>query len=143
MNKLSYSNFDISNGDIAFASTNGYGKPSGELEIRKQFSFPLKELKTFINNVVSVDSEDTVIQLVIDANGNLKYRTDPSANLQDISVSGSIPSGGTSGQILQKNSSTDFDASWTSPQKMVVLTKTAYEALGTKDSTTLYFAYEE
>ena len=83
MNKLSYGSFDASNTDIAFASTSGYTNPTSELETRKQLSYPLKELKTFINNTVSVDESDNAIQLVVD-NGDLKYRTEPNGALIDL-----------------------------------------------------------
>ena len=76
MNKFNYGSFDTDNTDIAFSSTNGYSDPSSELDTRKQLSYPLKELKTFINNTVPVDSTDNVIQLVLDG-GILKYRTAP------------------------------------------------------------------
>ena len=76
MNKFNYGSFDTDNTDIAFSSTNGYSDPSSELDTRKQLSYPLKELKTFINNTVPVDSGDNVIQLVLDG-GILKYRTAP------------------------------------------------------------------
>lgn len=87
MNKLNYGTFDISNGDIAFASTNGYSNPSSELETRKQLSYPLKEVKTFVNNTVSVDSEDNAIQLVLTENG-LSYRTEPGGSLTPIGGGG-------------------------------------------------------
>ena len=83
MNKLNYGSFDISNGDIAFASSNGYDEPQSELERRKQLSYPLKEIKTYINNTVSVDSSDNAIQLVL-SDGELKYRTEPNGELQSI-----------------------------------------------------------
>jgi len=83
MNKLSYGSFDASNTDIAFASNSGYTNPTSELETRKQLSYPLKELKTFINNTVSVDESDNAIQLVVD-NGDLKYRTEPNGALIDL-----------------------------------------------------------
>ena len=87
MNKFNYGTFDISNGDIAFASTNGYSNPSSELETRKQLSYPLKEVKTFVNNTVSVDSEDNAIQLVLTENG-LSYRTEPGGSLTPIGGGG-------------------------------------------------------
>lgn len=85
MNKLNYGTFDISNGDIAFTSTNGYSNPSSELETRKQLSYPLKEVKTFVNNTVSVDSDDNAVQIVLD-NGRVKYRSEAGGNLSTVTV---------------------------------------------------------
>lgn len=81
MNKLSYGNFDSSNDDIAFSSVNGYNTPANEVAVRKQLSYPLKELKTFLNNTAPiVEGTETVIQLVASANG-MKYRTQPNGAL--------------------------------------------------------------
>ena len=111
MDKLSYGTFDISNGDIAFASSNGYSEPSSELERRKQLSYPLKEVKTFVNNTVSVKGSDAV-QLVVTDDNTLQYRTDPNGTLTDIESGSSLPTGGTAGQVLKKKSSTDYDVEW-------------------------------
>lgn len=83
MSKLSYGSFDSSNTDIAFASTSGYTNPTSELETRKQLSYPLKEIKTFVNNTVSVDGNGNPVQLVVD-DGELKYRTEPEGDLTDL-----------------------------------------------------------
>ena len=75
MNKLSYGNFDSDNDDIAFIASNGYDTPASEIAVRKQLSYPLKEVKDFINNTVSEDSSRNAIQMVVD-NGRVKYRTE-------------------------------------------------------------------
>lgn len=111
MDKLNYGSFDISNGDIAFASTNGYDEPQSELERRKQLSYPLKEIKTFINDSIPVRG-DEVVQLVVSNENKLQYRTESSGTLVDIEAESGLPTGGTSGQILMKNSSADYDAEW-------------------------------
>lgn len=112
MNKLNYGTFDISNGDIAFASTNGYSNPSSELETRKQLSYPLKEVKTFVNNTVAVNSDDEAVQFVLDSNNKLQYRTEPSGTLVDVETGSEFPTGGAEGQLLTKNSATDGDVKW-------------------------------
>ena len=85
MNKLSYGNFDVSNGDIAFSTTNGYNEPSSEIERRKQLSYPLKEVKTFINNTVAVleSDETTAVQLAV-SSSSIKYRTQSGGALTKI-----------------------------------------------------------
>jgi len=109
MNKLNYGSFDSDNTDIAFSATNGYSDPSSELDTRKQLSYPLKEIKTFVNNTVSVDSDDNAVQLVVTSEG-LKYKSAPTDT--PTSVPSGLPSGGTTNQVLQKNSNTDFDFRW-------------------------------
>ena len=111
MNKLSYGSYSSDITDIAFSSTNGYTDPSSELETRKQLSTPLKEIKDFVNNTVPVDSNDNAVQLVVTEENKLQYKTDPGSTPVDIEASG-VPEGGTAGQMIVKNSSTDFDASW-------------------------------
>ncbi len=142
MNKLNYGSYDPSITDIAFSSANGYTDPSSELDLRRQLSMPLKEVKEFVNKTVSTDADDKPIQLVLSEENKLQYRTEPEGELVDVQSNG-VPSGGTEGQFLKKNSATDYDVVWGSLPKMVVLTKTAYDALATKDSTTLYFVYED
>ena len=85
MNKFDYGNFDSTNADIAFASTSGYTDPASELETRKQLSYPLKELKTYINNTVTEDSLGNAVQLVV-ASGRLKYRTSAGGATTDLVV---------------------------------------------------------
>ena len=109
MNKLDYGTFDPTNADIAFASTNGYTDPANELETRKQLSYPLKELKTFINNTVTEDSLGNAVQLVA-TSSSLKYRTTAGGALTDIALG--VPSGGTTGQVLKKSSNTNYDTEW-------------------------------
>ena len=139
MNKLNYGTFDISNGDIAFASTNGYSNPSSELETRKQLSYPLKEVKTFVNNTVTVNSSDEAVQLVLDSNNKLQYRTEPSGTLVDVQVGSKFPAGGTVGQLLTKNTATDDDVKW----GITIHSGTAepYATLGNNGD--IYILYEE
>lgn len=85
MNKLDYGTYDPTNADIAFASTNGYTDPASELETRKQLSYPLKELKTYINNTVTEDSLGNAVQLVA-TSSSLKYRSTAGGALTDINL---------------------------------------------------------
>lgn len=117
MEKLNYGNYNSSISDIAFSATNGYSDPASELETRKQLSYPLKEVKDFVNNTVSVDSNDDAVQLVVSSENTLKYRSSVGGALTDITVAGL--------------------------QKMSVLTQAQYDALDPKDATTLYFVYTE
>ena len=87
MNKLSYGNYDPSNADIAFSATNQYSSPASELETRKQLSYPLKEVKTFVNNTVSVDTDDNAVQLVV-SNSTIGYRSTPGGAAQNINTVG-------------------------------------------------------
>ena len=93
MNKLNYGSFDITNSDIAFSSTSGYDEPQSELERRKQLSYPLKEVKTFVNNTVPVKG-DNPVQLVVSNSNVLQYREEPTGILIDLKVgeSGVVPS---------------------------------------------------
>ena len=88
MDKFSYGNYDPSITDLTFDSTKGYVEPSGEAETRKQFSYPLKELKDFINNIVAVNSDDDVIQLTVDSQGLIKYRLSSEDPWQNTASSG-------------------------------------------------------
>lgn len=74
MNKLNYGNFDSTSADIAFSSANGYNDPASELETRKQLSYPLKEVKDYINNTTPTDAGDNPVQLVVTSN-SIGYRT--------------------------------------------------------------------
>ena len=132
MNKLNYGTFDISNGDIAFASTNGYSNPSSELETRKQLSYPLKEVKTFVNNTVAVNSDDEAVQFVLDENNKLQYRTEPSGTLVDVQAGSSFPTGGTEGQLLTKNSATDGDVRWGDSVPFLTVAPTQANTVGVK-----------
>lgn len=139
MNKLNYGTFDISNGDIAFASTNGYSNPSSELETRKQLSYPLKEVKTFVNNTVSVNSNDEAVQFVLDENNKLQYRTEPSGTLVDVETGSKLPTGGTAGQLLTKNSATDGDVKW----GITIYSGTTEPSSSLGSNGDIYIIYEE
>lgn len=134
MNKLSYGNYDSSITDIAFSATNQYSSPSSELEIRKQLSYPLKEVKTFVNNMVSVDTDDNAVQLVVSSD-TIGYRTTPGGAVQDIDLTGGVE--------LELSSKTLNVSDGTNHFNFKVLTEAQYNALGTKDQNTLYFIYEE
>ena len=88
MEKFNYGNFDSSITDIVFDATKGYVEPSGEQEVRKELSYPFKELKDFVNNTVSTDADDKPIQFVVDEQGAIKYRTEPDGDLQNTASSG-------------------------------------------------------
>ena len=86
----------------------------------------------------------------------------PFKELKDYINSTAIPNGGSAGQVLKKNSATDYDYSWedvsdistamstneidftdgTNTLKFRVLTASEYSGLATKDANTLYFIKE-
>ena len=112
MEKLSYKPYSSSISDVVFLETNNYYDPSSPMDTRKQLSYPLKEVKDFVNNTVSVDSSDNAVQLVV-ANDTLKYRSEPDGALVNVPItSHDLPSGGSSGQVLKKNSGTNYDVGW-------------------------------
>lgn len=129
MNKLSYGNFDISNGDIAFSATNGYVEPSSELERRKQLSYPLKEVKTFVNNTVAVleSDETSAVQLAVSAN-SIKYRTQVNGDLTEITTD-PLPSGGTTGNLLRKTSDSE---EWSDSLPILTTAPTGNNSSGVK-----------
>ena len=89
MEKFSYGNYDNTSTDITFDATKGYVEPSGESETRKQFSYPLHELKEFINDTATVnEDDDKVLQLQVDNQGLIKWRDDPEGDWQNTASSG-------------------------------------------------------
>lgn len=111
--------------DIVFSESKNYVEPTGETETRKQLSYPLGEIRDYLNETT-------------------------------------VPSGGSTGQVLKKASGTDFDMVWqnvsdvtasmssgevdftngTYTLKFRVLTASQYSSI-TKDPNTLYFIKEE
>ena len=117
MNKFAYGSFDSNNTDIAFAYSSGYGDPSSEIETRKQLSYPLKEVKTYLNNTIPTDSSDNPVQLVVSSSG-LKYRTEPNGALSNVasgvSFSDIYPIGSIYMSVNNTNPSTLFTGTtWT------------------------------
>lgn len=82
MDKFNFRNFDPTNADIAFSASNGYTEPNSELARRQQLSYPLKEVKTYLNNVTPTDDENNPVQLVVSEN-KLQYRSEPDGELTD------------------------------------------------------------
>ena len=135
MNKLSYGNYNSSISDFAFDETNGYNDPTSPTETRKQLSFPLKEVKDFVNNTVTEDSNGDAVQLLVTEDNTLQYRTAPDATPVDIS---GVPSGGTSGQVFKKDSNND--AVW--GDNVVNVLTTAPTANNTDGTKLVYLASE-
>lgn len=90
MEKLIYGSYDptIFEGDepepLVFDENKGYVNASGESENRKQLSMPLTEVKNFVNKTVSVNSSNQAIQLVLDSNNRLKFRTTEGGTLNNV-----------------------------------------------------------
>lgn len=76
MEKFSYGNYDSTVTDIAYDSTKGYVEPSGEQEVRKELSYPLKELKDYINQVIPVDADGDTILLRLTEDLLFQYSLD-------------------------------------------------------------------
>lgn len=116
MDKFSFGAYDSTNTDVVFNDPS-YVDPASESETRKQFSYPLHEIKDYLRNTCNITSSDDVIQLKLDFLSNgLKYTTDGST-WNDITFYGQtgrgVPSGGTTGQYLKKKSAYDYDTEWT------------------------------
>lgn len=76
MDKLTYGSYSSDITDVVFDSTKGYSEPNGEQEVRKQLSFPFKEVKDYINSIANTDSDGTTILLRISADNLIQYSLD-------------------------------------------------------------------
>jgi len=119
MDKFSYGSFDSTNTDAVFTDIS-YTDPISETITRKQLSYPLKELKDYINKTVSVDSQDNALQLKLDYENSALYYSTDGSNFNPVDFYGQqgqpgqgVASGGTEGQVLVKASDTDYDTEWT------------------------------
>lgn len=74
MKKFEFGNYDPTVEADVFKPDKGYVESDGETSTRKQFSYPLKELKDFINDTVSLNVEDDPIQLRLNEQNVLQYR---------------------------------------------------------------------
>lgn len=136
MNKLTYGPYS-NNADTPFLQEKGYVDPASGEQTRRQLGQPLREIKEFLDDTMPVDSNNKVAQLYVSAN-DLKYRTTSGGAWTDINLG--IPSGGTTGQILQKNSSTNYDTEW-ADRTLDVLT-TAPASANTDGVKVVYLASE-
>lgn len=110
MNKLTYGNYDSSITDIAFDSNKGYVEPAGESEVRKQLSTPLKEIKDFVNNSVSVKTaSDDVVQLGVTSQRTLQFRDTEDGSWKDLASSGHIIFVNTDGEAVQMPTRTQLE----------------------------------
>lgn len=129
MDHLDYGQFDSTNADIAFSAENLYTDPPSEEMTRKQLSYPLKEIKTFLHDAMPIDQNDKVVQLAVTGQNQLKYRTTAGSSSWT-TVSGGIPSGGAKYQTIVKNSSANYDVAWGMPSYvgMVIMNTFSTEA---------------
>ena len=109
MDHLDYKTFNPDNNDIAFSENNNYTDPASETETRKQLSYPLYEIKTFLGNAMPIKSS-SVVQLGVTDQDRIQYRA--TANGAWTETARDIPSGGSSGQVLKKSSSSDYAVAW-------------------------------
>ena len=110
MDKLDYKTFNSNNNDIAFSEENGYADPASEVETRKQLSYPLKEIKDFLSNTMPVNTSDNVVQLGVTSGNRIRYRATAGGSWTE--TAHDVPSGGSTGQVLKKTSSSDYATSW-------------------------------
>lgn len=131
MDKFSYGSYSSSISDIVYSATNGYSNPSSELETRKQFSTPLKEVKDYINNTVPTQyATNKAVQLLVTSDNKLQYRLEPNGTRYNIR--NEIPSGGTAGQVLVKNSSAENDFGWGDSLPILTTEPTEANTVGVK-----------
>ena len=74
MEKLTFTAFDISEGEYVFNTTLGYTEPQSEGERRKQLSYPIGQIRKFVNETVTEDENGKAIQLAL-KNGRLMSRS--------------------------------------------------------------------
>ncbi len=80
MDKFEFGQFSSDAAAATFTAEKLYDDPASELATRKQLSYPLGELKTFINNTIPTNSSDNPVQLVVTSEG-MKYRSEVGGNL--------------------------------------------------------------
>lgn len=99
MQKFNFGNYDSTSTDVTFQHTKGYVEPNSENEVRKQLSYPLKELKDYINNdMVTVDNQGRVLKFRVTSDGAIQYTADGETWIDTSS----------SGHIIQDGFGTDF-----------------------------------
>ena len=122
MDKFSYRNYDSTVEETVFSSSAGYSDPVNEAETRKQFSYPLYEIKTHLNNTCNIDSADKQVQLKVEtANNNILKFSEDGTTWSNVTISadvpvvveGTVPRGGDEGQVLIKSTNGDYDMEWT------------------------------
>jgi len=92
MNKFNYGSFDSTADASVFTTEKGYTESGGETTTRKQFSYPLKELKDFVNGTVSIkdiDGVEKAVQLKVADDLTIKFSTD-GTTFADTASSGHI-----------------------------------------------------
>ena len=90
MDKFDYGSFNPDKEASVFTTDKGYSESSGEAETRKQFSYPLDEVKEYINKVTPVNNAEESIQLRINAQELLQYRDSETGDWQDTASGGHI-----------------------------------------------------
>lgn len=118
MEKFNFGTYDPTK-TLVYDASKGYTEPSSETDTRRELSCPLREIQEFLDDVTPVNDNDKAIQLVVDDRDVINYRTTPDGTLHEIYATGpagpagqGVPTGGTAGQVLMKDSSDDYDTSW-------------------------------
>lgn len=103
MDKFTFQPYGSTEGDTIFDSS--YTEPGTEVETRKQLSYPLYQIKEWVNSLATtLGSSDTTVKFRVSESGVLAYSTD-GEHYSAINVSGEghgMPGGGTTGQALIK-----------------------------------------
>jgi len=118
MNRFSYGSFNPENTDAVFTDVS-YTDPISETVTRKQLSYPLKEIKDYINKTTNIDSSNNVVQLKLDYENSALYYSTDGTNFNEVDFYGEqgqpgqgVAEGGTTGQFLVKASDDDYDTGW-------------------------------
>ena len=69
-----FNKYDSSKEASVFTTENDYNETTGEEDTRKQFSFPLSEIKEHLNNFTSLNADDEAVQLRLNEQNILQYR---------------------------------------------------------------------
>ena len=89
MEKFNFKSYDSNQEAGVFTPENGYNETHGESDNRKQLSYPLTELKNYINDTVPlIVGGENVIQLGLTEQKTLQYRNGPSDSWKDTASSG-------------------------------------------------------
>lgn len=74
MDKFDYKSYNSEVDASVFTTDKGYSESSGENDTRKQFSYPLNEVKTYLNKVTNQNNAGDVVQFRINSQKLIQYR---------------------------------------------------------------------
>lgn len=90
--KFSFGDYDDTQNAEVFTTTKGYDDANSEESTRRQLSFPLTEIKNFINKILPVKTSntDTLIQLGVGDDKMLRFREAENGAWKDVASEGHI-----------------------------------------------------